>query len=155
MYNMVRKESRNTVKSIQRKVAVSCKKNPKSFWQYIKSKTSMSPVINDLRVYDSSNVLHLITDDQGKAEAFSDHFSKLYTIESDEPFTTLPCIMSKNSMGDIIFNEGDVMHQLAKLKINKSPGPDLLHPMVLFELRDVLVEPFTVLFNQPMRQSAA
>jgi len=39
---------------------------------------------------------------------------------------------------------------LGKLKLNKSPGPDLLHPRVLYEVRNELVGPLTCLFNKSM-----
>jgi hypothetical protein len=46
----------------------------------------------------------------------------------------------------------DVHQQLVNLKIDKSPGPDMLHPRVLHELRDVLIKPLTHLFTQSMIQ---
>ena len=151
--NLVRKESRNTIQSIQRKVANSCKTNPKCFWKYVKSKTSYTSSIGDIKVVDGNNVSQIISDDLGKAQAFSDHFSQIYTIENDASFNILPIVMQPNSMPNVIFTESAVMQHLTKLKVNKSPGPDMLHPRVLHELRDVLVKPLTVLFNKSMVQS--
>jgi len=51
-------------------------------------------------------------------------------------------------MDDIIFSDTDVLLQLSNLKLDKSPGPDLLHPRVLHEIRSVLFKPLTTLFNQ-------
>ena len=150
--NRVKKETRNTVQSIQRKVAESCKTNPKSFWQYIKSKTSALSVIGDLKICDGKKVIQVISDDLEKAEAFSDHFSKVYTVEVDDDFLKLPCVLPSNSMDNITFTDIDVMSQLNKLKLDKSPGPDMLHPRVLHELREVLAKPLTVLFNQSLQQ---
>jgi hypothetical protein len=36
------------------------------------------------------------------------------------------------------------------MKLNKSPGPDLLHPRVLYEVRNEIVSPLTLIFNQSM-----
>jgi len=60
--------------------------------------------------------------------------------------------MPPNSMPAVLFSETDVNYKLSNLKLNKSPGPDLLHPRVIFELRDLLTKPLTVLFNQSMTQ---
>ena len=55
-------------------------------------------------------------------------------------------------MPKVIFTEVEVKKQLCNLKIGKSPGPDLLHPRIIHELRDVLVSPLTTLFTQSMNQ---
>ena len=40
-----------------------------------------------------------------------------------------------------------VMDKLTKLKVDKSPGPDGMHPRVLHRLRKELVTPLTKLFQ--------
>jgi hypothetical protein len=150
--NLVRKESRNTVQNIQRKVADSSKSNPKSFWKFIKSKTSITSTIGDIKISDGGHTNLIIKEDQEKAQAFADHFSNLYTIESNSNFSQLPSILPLNTMPEVIFTVADVHQQLVKLKINKSPGPDLLHPRVLHELGDVLAGPLTHLFSQSLNQ---
>ena len=39
------------------------------------------------------------------------------------------------------------LEKLNKLNISKSPGPDGIHPRVLFELRYELLEPLNILFE--------
>jgi len=150
--NLVRKESRNTVQNIQKKVALSCKTNPKSFWNFIKSKGSVNSGLSDIKISQIDNTCLIIKEDQEKAEAFVEHFSKIFTIENNLNFTELPTILPPNSMPEVTFTEVEVHKQLSSLKIDKSPGPDLLHPRVLYELRDVLVCPLTHLFRQSMIQ---
>ena len=41
----------------------------------------------------------------------------------------------------------EVMEQLTKLKVDKSPGPDVMHPNVLHRLRKEIVTPLTKLFQ--------
>jgi hypothetical protein len=71
----------------------------------------------------------------------------LYTIESDNSFTKLSDAMPRNSMPRVIFSESEVANKLHKLKVNKSPGPDKIHPRILYELKDEIVTPLTSLFN--------
>jgi len=54
--------------------------------------------------------------------------------------------MPPTCMTEIIFSESALASKLLKLKLNKSPGPDMMHPRVLYELRDELVSLLTVLF---------
>jgi hypothetical protein len=51
-------------------------------------------------------------------------------------------------MNDLVFSEEDVMKKLSGLKIDKSPGLDLLHPRVLKECCDVLACPLQLIFSK-------
>jgi hypothetical protein len=54
-------------------------------------------------------------------------------------------------MPELIINEEMVLKQLNSLKIDKSPGPDELHPRLLKELAKSLTKPFGIIFNQSLR----
>jgi len=41
----------------------------------------------------------------------------------------------------------DINKKLIQLKIHKSPGPDLIHPRVLYETHDVIVHPLFLIFR--------
>ena len=47
--NLVRKESRQIIQKNQKAIAVSCKINPKKFWQHVRSKTFSSSGIGDIK----------------------------------------------------------------------------------------------------------
>ena len=52
-------------------------------------------------------------------------------------------------MRDVQFTVEDIIDKLAKLKLNKSPGLDLLHPKVLYETRKVIAYPlFLILLRK-------
>ena len=147
--NLVRKESRQITQKNQKNIALTCKNNPKKFWQHVRSKTVSSPGIGDIKVPEG-NAFKTLSTDVEKAEVFSDYFSQIYTVESDVAFVELPEIMPLNSLPQIVFSEPVVLRKLDELKVNKSPGPDLLHPRVLYEIRHELVGPLTCLFNKSM-----
>ena len=45
----------------------------------------------------------------------------------------------------------DIVHKaLSKLNISKSPGPDGVHPRILYELRDVLCKPLSLIFKSSL-----
>ena len=110
------KESRSTVQSIQQQVAHSCKKKPKSFWNFIKSKTSSFSVIGDVKVAQRDNTNLIMKEDKEKAQAFVEHFSKIYTIENKVNFTALPSLLLPYSMPKVIFTKVEVNKQLCNLK---------------------------------------
>ena len=47
----------------------------------------------------------------------------------------------------MVFNEQTILKKLNKFNISKSPGPDGIHPRVLFELRYELLEALNILFE--------
>jgi len=60
-----------------------------------------------------------------------------------------PHIVNDLNVDKISFNE--VCEKLNKLDISKSPGPDGIHPRVLFELRDLLSPIFYLIFNLSLK----
>jgi len=59
--------------------------------------------------------------------------------------------MPKDDTTTIIFSKAHASNKLDILKVNKSPGPDLIHPRVIYEIRNVLISPLTYLFNKSMK----
>jgi len=53
------------------------------------------------------------------------------------------------SLTDIEFNDHSIFKVLNKLNIYrpKSPGPDGLHPRILFETRNVISTPLRIIFS--------
>ena len=123
----MRKETRNLAQKIQSDIAKSCKHNPKIFWQYVKSKTSSFSGIGDIAVQDG-NVKRIISNDKDKVDLFSEFFSSIYSAEYNDVFIRLPSAMPPGSMQKIVITESIVAKKLSEIKIDKSPGPDMLHP---------------------------
>ena len=51
----------------------------------------------------------------------------------------------------MIISASDIYDKLCQLKTGKSPGPDQLHPRILYETRDVVVYPLFLIFNQSFK----
>ena len=71
-----------------------------------------------------------------------------YTEEIDEG----PGVSNKiyNKCEDITLTTQLVATKLNQLNISKSPGPDLIHPRVLYEIRDVIAYPLKLLFERSL-----
>ena len=61
---------------------------------------------------------------------------------SDRPFT--------EQLTDISFDADSIKKKLNSLKVNKSPGPDQLHPRLLKEMSGILKFPLQKLFSRCM-----
>ena len=51
---------------------------------------------------------------------------------------------------DLVINKAMVLTLLQNLKTDKSPGPDSLHPRLLFEIKESIAEPLSIIFNQSL-----
>ena len=50
-------------------------------------------------------------------------------------------------------SKDSVISLLNKLKTDTSPGPDQIHPKILYEIRNEIVEPLTYIFNKSLSES--
>ena len=57
-------------------------------------------------------------------------------------------------MEDIVVGEETVLKHFAKLKVDKFPGLDKLHPRLLVEVRNEIKKPLSILFNQSINSKS-
>ena len=89
----------------------------------------------------------LTRDDLEKSEVLNDFFSSVFTLEDTNSIPVFKCnndvFISTTSITQL-----DMEKALMNLNVNKSPGPDGLHPRVLRELASVLSYPLKILFDK-------
>jgi hypothetical protein len=151
--NKVRKQTRAINNVEQLKIAKECKTNPKKFWNYIKSKTNSKDKIGDLVIVEESKPDRVITDNQEKANILCDYFSSVFNKDAGKEnlYDTSKC---DNKMKGISISTEDIMKRLGDLNIFKSPGPDMLHPRVLKEVREVIAIPLKLIFEESLKSGA-
>jgi len=150
--NKIRNETRKIQQLEQSEVANNCKLNPKMFWSYIRKKSHMVTTIGDNIKVKLNDQDVIIDNDDKKAQIFNDYFSSVFTEES---LTNIPNITLKNCIHkytSIIFSESQILDKLSKLNCTKSPGPDAIHPRVLFELREYIAYPLKIIFEESYKQ---
>ena len=149
----MRKETRTRAKTKQHDIAKSVKDNPKVFWKYVNSKTKSNKAIGDLHIVDGSQNKTVATTDQVKADVFSEYFASVFT---NEPLHNIPDpmhTMPENSMPNIQFSAEIIGKDIDKLNVNKSCGPDNLHPRILKELglSPVICDTLRAMFENSMQ----
>jgi hypothetical protein len=151
--NKVRAESRKIQALGQADIAKSCKTNPKKFWKFVKSKTNYKCGIGDLKYINDKNEEVVVKDDGEKADALVNFFSSVFTKEDGDPIDNIKVHPCKKPMSDIVFTEEGILLKLKKLRLDKSPGLDGIHPRVLNEIREEIAYPLSLIYNKSLNSS--
>ena len=147
--NQAKWEVKRAVREYEKKLALEVKQNPKAFYKYASSKLKTRTTIPDLTMPDGTRT----NTDRDKAEVLNDFFSSVF---SQEDLTSMPIPEAKKMesfLEQIQISEEDIMKRLHKLKINKSAGPDSMHPRLLKELSNELTKPLELLFHKSSEEA--
>ena len=144
--NAIRKETRKITKNEQQSIAAECKTNPKKFWNYVNKRRKINSGIGDLNSVDTHGNIITITKDVDKANVLGNFFSSVFTDEKDYS-NSIPQKSTHFDMNGINFDEEKILDKLNHLNTTKSPGPDNIHPRILYETRYELATPLKILFE--------
>ena len=173
--NQIRRLTRKSKKILEKEIAKNSKSNPKAFWKYTQSKLKTRAGIPDLMMpggilksaegepdlilpgssdkkYKNYQASKFTCSDQEKADLFSTYFESVFTKEPDSE--NLPIFEKRNytsELNTIEITADAVKKKLTKIKVNKSPGPDSIHPRVLKEISDTMASPIATIFSTSLR----
>jgi len=138
------------LKNKKQKIANNIKTNSKGFFAYIRNKQRSKDKVGPLKDHGGN----VIIDDLISANYLNDYFGSVFTNEDirnipqpNQKFNAPDCF----KLNDIEITEDEVFRKLDKLKVDKSPGGDNIHPKLLFELRHVLAAPLTAIYNKSLK----
>ena len=149
--NKVKTLLRKAKRSFEKNIALQAKTNPKLFWCHarskLKTKRSVAPLLANLA--DQST---LKFDDLEKANILQQQFCSVFNCDPDGNRSPIPSLTDA-SIRNIIITEEMVIKVLNGLNVNKSIGPDEIHPRLLVELADEIAGPLALLFNKSIEHS--
>ncbi|MCP3853075.1 MAG: hypothetical protein GY694_23025, partial [Gammaproteobacteria bacterium] len=145
--NLVNKEVKLAKRRKELTIAKEAKTNPKALFQFIASKTKPKEKIPNLDKPDGNKT----ENDNDKVKVLSDFFCSVYTEEGDTP---VPDFNENvlNVIDSVTISENDVLLSLQSLNVNKSSGPDGVHPRILNELAGQLCYPLHKIFVRSMKE---
>ena len=146
--NKVRAMSRKMQRDTERAIAKEAKNNPKKFWRFVKNKLRTRSGIADLQ---KEGEVSLASTDKEKAQILSDVFSSVYVRESTADIPEFNDRAYDRKLSEIEITPTVVLSKLNKIKIDKVPGPDGVHPRILNELKGPMSELLTLIFRQSLR----
>lgn len=150
--NQIRRLTRKSKKLIEKNIAQKAKSNPKAFYKYAQSKLKSRSSIPDLIKPGTEKNPVYITQDQDKAEAYLEYFGSVFTEESySDELPDFPERDYMSVLSTINITVDTVLEKLKKLKKNKSPGPDKIHPRVLHEIAGNISLPLSIIFKTSLQ----
>ncbi len=92
----------------------------------------------------------IITDDECAANQLNDYFCSVFTVENLDNVPQPKQIYQgseQDCLSNLLVRTEDVKQKLDKLKTDKSPGVDEIHPLLLRELREEIAQPLSEIFQ--------
>ena len=143
--NKLRKNIRKARRLFERKIAKNAGKNKRSFFKYVNSRLTVRPEITAIKGENGQ----LYEDDRGICEALAKYFNSVYLPHSDEQMPEMQNLTNVQ-IGRINLTQDMVREKLAKLNVNKSCGPDDVHPHVLQRSASAMCKPLHIIFQMSL-----
>ena len=140
--NALRKMIRQAKRTYEKKLAKGIRHNKRGFFKYVNSKLTVRPEITEMQ--DENGVL--VDTDRDITNVMVKYFTSVYTGPNNEQLPD----MSENyetEISNIVISREDLQERLEKLNVNKSCGPDNIHPRVLKETARATSIPLEKIFT--------
>ena len=138
------------IANYESKLAKNIKQDSKSFFKYVKCKQKFKDKVGPL--IDNSG--EVVIEDGAAAKILNDYFGSVFTKENTNNIPEPKNLYNGKDdemLSDIICNKECVLEILTKMKIDKSPGIDQLHPKFLYEVRHEISGVISIIFNESIR----
>ena len=140
--NVLKKKIRQTKRAYERKLAKGIRHNRRGFFKYVNSRLTVRPEITEMK---NENGI-LVDADKEITDIMGRYFNSVYTAPSNEAMPNMNN-MYNTELHTIPILREDVQKRLEKLNVNKSCGPDDIHPRVLKETARATSVPLEKIFK--------
>ena len=150
----VQKKIKQSKRDYEKRIADTCKEDPKSFFAYVRSKKKTKDTIGPL--LGTENKLEV--DSCKMAEILNNQFTSVFTKENLRDIPTPHKIFNRSEdcqLTSYNITEDDIGKCIDKLKIQKTPGPDKISPRVIKKIKDDIIKPLKIIFNASLTTGQA
>ena len=144
--NVLKKKIRQAKREYEKKLANGVRNNKRGFFKYVNSRLTVRPEITEMQ---NENGI-LMDADKEITDIMGRYFNSVYTVPSNEAMPNMED-MYNTEINSIPISREDVQRRLEKLNVNKSCGPDNIHPRVLKETARVTCVPLEKIFKLSLR----
>ena len=140
--NLLKKKIRQAKRAYEKKLAKGIRHNKRGFFKYVNKKLTVRPEISEMQNVNGV----LVDNDKEIASIMGGYFNSVYKIPGNEDMPELND-MYEREINNIEITRIDVQKRLEKLNVNKTCGPDNIHPRVLQETARATSVPLEKIFK--------
>ena len=142
---LLKKQTRVAKRLYEKKLAKEVRQNKRQFYRYVNSKLTVRPEISEMQ-----NELGVLMDrDTDICNILAKYFNSVYTPTGNDEMPEMN-EMYNNEINSINISREDVQKRLEKLNVNKSCGPDNIHPFVLQKTAIASSIPLELIFRKSL-----
>ena len=144
----VKRKIKIAKRNFEKSIADNSKRDPKRFYSYVSCKKSVKETIGPIENSNGEKVTNV----KEMASVLNNFFASVFTQElTDSPNPAVTREFQENEkLTDINVNDVDLATYIEKINNNKTPGPDNIYPRELKELKNVLINPLSKVFNDSL-----
>ena len=143
--NLLKKTIRKAKRKYEKKLAKQVRHNKRAFYRYVNSKLTVRPEITEIQ----NDMGNLVDKEDEICNIFGKYFSSVHTEKWNGNLPNMEEHFD-NELGDIKISQETVKGRLEKLNVNKSCGPDNLHPFFLKATAGASSVPLHIIFNRSL-----
>ena len=143
--NKLKKQTRKAKRIFEKRLAKGARHNKRSFFRYVNSKLTVRPEISEMQKENGE----LADIDDEICDTLGEYFSSVFSQGHTGPLPNLND-MYETEIGEITVTREDIQKRLEKLNVNKSCGPDNIHPFVLQATANATCIPLEHIFNKSL-----
>src|SRR6218665_3529224 len=147
--NQSNKVNREVVKDYENKLAAKVKSDSKNFYKYVRSRQRKKDRVGPI----TDNKGRVLIKDEEVAKAINKYFGSVYEKEEGGAISVASTIFKggdEHQLRDVTFTKERVIKELEKLRMDKSPGIDAMHPKIIKELKEELGEVLADIMRKSM-----
>ena len=143
--NKATKTIRQSKRKLEKKIAMNIRSDPKAFYKYSRSKLKSKETVGPFKDQDGN----IVKDDNLVASMLNEYFSSVFT---EEALCNLPNprLLFQGSEPSVNISKEDICRRLENLNPEKSPGVDMIYPIVLKKLASVVCFPLSIVFQRSL-----
>ena len=144
--NEMKKQTRKAKREYEKKLANEVRHNKRAFFRYVNSKLTVRPEISEMQ----NELGELVDNDIDICNILGKYFNSVYSPQSTGEMPDME-IMCENEIKEIVITREEVKTRLEKLNVNKSCGPDNIHPLVLQKTASTSCIPLELIFTKSLQ----
>ena len=143
--NSMKKQTRMAKRLYEKKLAKEVRQNKRQFFRYVNSKLTVRPEISEMQ----NELGELVDNNKEICNILAKYFNSVYTPTSEEDMPDMN-EMYEHEISNVNINREDIKNRLEKLNVNKSCGPDNIHPFVLQKTATASSIPLELIFKKSL-----